>query len=752
MMGSPASTAAYLMNTSQWDTGAETYLRKVIHEGQGRGSGGVPSVFPMPVFETTWVLSTLFQGTFSVDTLDKKHLDRITSYLRNLFNRQKGLLGFAPSVLADADDTAKTILTLNHQGEQVDPGQMITHFKTKQNHFCTYPGERNASFSANCNVLQALLSCHNVQDYSLQISSVTIFLCDSWWGGAVLDKWNQSSQYSMMLLSAALIRLLEFCDQGVLDLSAALLIDQIPVVLTQIANRTLFTQSATGAWGIEELPEVTAYSVLTLAAVFTIPWMMPLKGQIESAMQEGQKFLLRTRGDWDKPRHLWIEKVTYGSRNLSEAYCLAATRASISSHAWSERIMNLVNVTERSISKISKLFSSLTIFHDEPLWRFEASAIEGYSFLPLLNSARIDILPRQQGAKNKYLDFIPCTWVFINNHRRLFLHANLLWDMMVLTVCNFRVDEYMETQVAKLGADRLDLVKSAVRTLCAPQNANGIQVRKRPHEDSVRAVHDTSQYYEDNATNEISDLANFKAIIGHYINAMLDYPRIQQASSSDRMHLRSELQTFLLSHISQIADNARFSTQKPQFQSITAVFASPRMSYYEWAHTVGADSVSCPFAYAFFTCLLGSLLSSSSYPAYCFSSIHQTYLARDLCGHLATMSRLYNDYGSFARDHAEANVNSTNFPEFHDPDIHFHSTSYGEERLAIEETRLKADLLALARYERENADSVADKLLERLRMSGSSKDRTKADGIALFVGVTALYADMYVERDLSNQI
>ena len=58
MMCSPASTAAYLMNTSQWDIETEIYLRKVIDEGQGKGNGGVPSVFPMPVFEATWVCVT----------------------------------------------------------------------------------------------------------------------------------------------------------------------------------------------------------------------------------------------------------------------------------------------------------------------------------------------------------------------------------------------------------------------------------------------------------------------------------------------------------------------------------------------------------------------------------------------------------------------------------------------------------------------------------------------------------------------
>ncbi len=57
MMCSPASTAVYLMHTSCWDAEAESYLHKVILEGHGKGSGGVPSVFPMPVFEITWVRS-----------------------------------------------------------------------------------------------------------------------------------------------------------------------------------------------------------------------------------------------------------------------------------------------------------------------------------------------------------------------------------------------------------------------------------------------------------------------------------------------------------------------------------------------------------------------------------------------------------------------------------------------------------------------------------------------------------------------
>ena len=55
MMASPASTAAYLMSTSEWDYEAEQYLRKATREGSGMSGGGAPSVFPIPIFESSWV-------------------------------------------------------------------------------------------------------------------------------------------------------------------------------------------------------------------------------------------------------------------------------------------------------------------------------------------------------------------------------------------------------------------------------------------------------------------------------------------------------------------------------------------------------------------------------------------------------------------------------------------------------------------------------------------------------------------------
>lgn len=55
MMGSPSSTAAYLMNTTVWDDEAEAYLRHVIDHAAGKGHGGVPSAYPSTIFEHSWV-------------------------------------------------------------------------------------------------------------------------------------------------------------------------------------------------------------------------------------------------------------------------------------------------------------------------------------------------------------------------------------------------------------------------------------------------------------------------------------------------------------------------------------------------------------------------------------------------------------------------------------------------------------------------------------------------------------------------
>ena len=54
IMGSPAATAAYLIHSSKWDSHAEEYLQRVVSLAKDE-NGGVPSGFPTPNFELSWV-------------------------------------------------------------------------------------------------------------------------------------------------------------------------------------------------------------------------------------------------------------------------------------------------------------------------------------------------------------------------------------------------------------------------------------------------------------------------------------------------------------------------------------------------------------------------------------------------------------------------------------------------------------------------------------------------------------------------
>lgn len=92
------------------------------------------------------------------------------------------------------DDTAKTILCMKKLGRRSSPEAMIDSFETAT-HFCTYQGERNPSFTANCNALSALVAQPAPSHYSKQILKVVEFLCTAWWESDenIKDKWASTT-------------------------------------------------------------------------------------------------------------------------------------------------------------------------------------------------------------------------------------------------------------------------------------------------------------------------------------------------------------------------------------------------------------------------------------------------------------------------------------------------------------------------------------------------------------------------------
>jgi len=88
----------------------------------------------------------------------------------------------------------------------------------------------------------------------------------------------------------------------------------------------------------------------------------------------------------------------------------------------------------------------------------------------------------------------------------------------------------------------------------------------------------------------------------------------------------------------------------------------------------------------------------------------------------------------------EQNLNSINFPEFHTE-----SADSTKEEIEKSQQRMKEDLMWIAEFERMGME----KSMESLNREGTDKSIMKA--VRLYMNVTDLYGQMYVQKDLTSR-
>ncbi|KHN93905.1 Terpenoid cylases/protein prenyltransferase alpha-alpha toroid [Metarhizium album ARSEF 1941] len=328
MMGSPSSTAAYLMFSPSWDERAEAYLRLVTHTpSHARQKGGVPFAFPTTIFELSWVTVTLLEAGFTVQDLGESNVGIVKDFLSENLRLNNGLASFAPNLLPDADDTVMALSAVYLLGERVSLKPLFETFEVPT-HFRTYEGERNPSLSVNCNVLLCLLRRHDVYRYTAKVAKVASYLTEAWDGPLFKDKWNESEQYLTMLLAKALVLLLARRRANELDgllIGDLMVEEQIPAMLLDIVNRLFCSQEKNGSW--ESKHEVTAYALLALVALADHPWMPAVDQELRLRLRRGRDYLQKSQSSWGQGNHVWIGKVAFSVSNFSAAYCLAAVKA-----------------------------------------------------------------------------------------------------------------------------------------------------------------------------------------------------------------------------------------------------------------------------------------------------------------------------------------------------------------------------------------------------------------------------------------
>jgi hypothetical protein len=495
---------------------------------------------------------------------------------------------------------------------------------------------------------------------------------------------------------------------------------RIPIVLLQILNRTLRNQASNGSWSRSR--GVSAYSVLTLVNLYSLPWISFMKAELDVAIMLGRKFI--NESPLGQPDNICVEKVSYGSKVLCQVYCLSALNAPVDNSPWDVNVTELVRAPLRQLKGYSHFLSKLPLFAEEPIWKIQLSLAEGCLFLPLLQQMSGDIFPRPPGAEEKYLGYIPLTWTSTNNLCGSSLSPGFLEEMMIISMLIYQADEFMEAVVGKDFEFKLEPIKEIVRSLCnqLPSHQTSAQRGGMINASDGTITSENQKLESDWDPSIIPPTSeSVRAVLQRFTSYVLDHPKIVASSVDDQLSLRRELQNFLLAHITHIEDNSRFSRQ--EVQGAAGSFLSPRNTYYDWVHTTGADNTSCPYSFAFISCLTSTGASD------CFATLLSKYLAQDLCLHLAVMCRQYNDCGSILRDRIERNLNSTNFPEFH-------PGKYSES-----DAELKRLLLEVAEFERQCLTSSMETLTQNVPFQ-------VAEMLKVFVNVTDLYGQIYVARDI----
>lgn len=233
-----------------------------------------------------------------------------------------------------------------------------------------------------------------------------------------------------MLMSKAFIELLRIWDTAkVPHLDVKLLCEKAMPVLLQCLVRTLHSQHINGSWGCKGPREETAYALLTLSNLRTLPLAQYFRCEIISAIDRGQSFLKSS--DQYKLGYLWVEKVSYTSSNLSEAYINAARYTSMTKSPLGERVRNLCSAHDKDLARFASRIDG-SLLSKQPRWLVLGSWIDSRLYVSQLQ--KILAKTEHHRALKDYGEGIAFRWAFSNHKFGSVLSSHLICDMIDLTI------------------------------------------------------------------------------------------------------------------------------------------------------------------------------------------------------------------------------------------------------------------------------------------------------------------------------
>lgn len=558
------------------------------------------------------------------------------------------------------------------------------------------------------------------------------------------------------------------------------LCNEIPMVALRLLIWIISKQQANGSW--EDVCEVTSYAVLALSSLSRLPWIQALENsnQILAAVVSAKSFLQSHREAWSRGHYLWIEKVNYASDILSEAYCLAASLVCMPEFSTRVEPPRLSSSAYRIPDKIAfgmrkagELISRTPIFAEIRPFIMRAAEMQAcYAFLALQAGRQQDIFPRTAKGEDKYLIMIPLTFTACSAAQGSEVSLSVLYEMMKLAELNFLADEYMEGVVEKsFSGSSLETIKTMITKLFKDH-----KVLASSCVDEIDSSSESGKQ-EETPQTPFDSMDSIKSVLLRFINTMLQHPAVVASPKSLQGRFSHELKMFLLAHVTHAEENQRFSEQLREmgsnsFGSDTTMtthantmgkirqFDEPQTSFLTWVRAQSADNTSCPFSFVFYNCLLVQQYQYSPFGLpddirkgcgtinVTGTSARVAYLAEDVCRHLATLCRIYNDAGSLGRDIEEQNLNSLNFPEFTRVNAKDGRDGLMQEGGCVKNKMMK-ELLWIGEYER----GCMQRALEGLEefMGDMPRGGKLLEAVKLFISFTDLYGQIYVLKDVGTR-
>jgi aphidicolan-16beta-ol synthase/syn-copalyl-diphosphate synthase len=439
---------------------------------------------------------------------------------------------------------------------------------------------------------------------------------------------------------------------------------RVAVTIFQASFRPLLDQHADGSWN--QSLEETAYAVLILTEARRLAFFDRLEVPLNDAISRGVAFINSIS---DRPlNYIWVEKVSYASPLLTDAYVLAALKAATSPPGpfvgrslWPEGYMT-------HLDKYVKNFHETPLFHSQPYWEMEGSMIESALFLPLLRAQRLVVFPFDDAEDIKYFDMLPMFWTCTNNRQRTYAPTTFLYELALLSLLVFQIDEFMEDVVASLFVGQYDALRQLINSLFVKEDHAKINGSANTNGSAKVNGSQDLEFVDVTKRSKLlgsSEKVTYEEVV-HYLKKFIsyleDHPSVRNASAWDKDMLHRELRVALLAHAQQAEDSSRYNYERGPDGQVRKPTSDD--TFFTWVRTTSADHVGSTYAFYFVSCILGASHTPGGGDEDCFASGQEKYLANAVMRHMATMCRMYNDLASAERDNAEGSLNCVDFPEF----------------------------------------------------------------------------------------